>query len=729
MSNSLKLIISLFFSFYSICGFGQSFTVTVNQAIQDAPVGQYVTVQLTVENYEDIIDGSFSLEFNPEFFTYVGASNFNIPGLDAASLDILNTGYITVYFGTGAGVTVEDGTVAFNVSFLRIAEGESPIEFIYFDSFHFILDALNNIGNMELGQLIYTNFLGNVVSGKIFNNINDDCSYSGNDLSFNQVLVSLENEEKHLQTYVNNNGFYLFYAPPGVYELSIDSPYEIWEECPPVDITVVDNQVQSDAHLGLTATQDCEAMSIEISTPLIIRCFDTQYWIEYCNIGTLPVDNAIIELVLDENLTYESSSIPLTSQTENTLVFEIDETVEVGSCHSFSIIAAVGCDDVILGQTHCTSASIFPFEDCDEPAPLWDGSDLKITGECTSEEVIFTLRNEGNDMTLDAELRIIQDLTVTSSENVLLTSGSTTSFAFPANGNTYRAEVAQSPEHPFSSMEAMTVEGCGINDIGGISTGFVNAFPNELNAPNTSRWCMENVGSYDPNDKQAFPIGATDQHYIEANTDIEYLIRFQNTGTFTAFNVVVLDTISENFDINSIKLGNSSHDYRLTILEDNVLEFNFENIMLPDSATNEAGSNGFFIYKISQQPDLEDDNILENSAAIYFDFNEPVITNTTYHTIGREFLETSSLIEADFLSNSVSISPNPAAVSATVYLHDYYVQNGKIILYNLTGERIYENSFIGSFVKLEKNELNAGMYFFEIRNEGKIVCTDKIIFE
>ena len=42
--------------------------------------------------------------------------------------------------------------------------------------------------------------------------------------------------------------------------------------------------------------------------------------------------------------------------------------------------------------------------------------------------------------------------------------------------------------------------------------------------------CAENIGSYDPNDKSASPTGFGVDHIIRENTDIEYKIRFQNTG-------------------------------------------------------------------------------------------------------------------------------------------------------------------------------------------------------
>ncbi|MEZ4956293.1 MAG: hypothetical protein R2825_22230 [Saprospiraceae bacterium] len=77
--------------------------------------------------------------------------------------------------------------------------------------------------------------------------------------------------------------------------------------------------------------------------------------------------------------------------------------------------------------------------------------------------------------------------------------------------------------------------------------------------------CRENTGSYDPNDKTGFPLGIDEDHFILKNTDIEYLIRFQNTGTDTALTVVIRDTLSPYLDPTSIEMGGGSHAFRYEI--------------------------------------------------------------------------------------------------------------------------------------------------------------------
>ncbi len=140
--------------------------------------------------------------------------------------------------------------------------------------------------------------------------------------------------------------------------------------------------------------------------------------------------------------------------------------------------------------------------------------------------------------------------------------------------------------------------------------------------------------AYDPNDKQVFPNGHLEEHLILNETELEYLIRFQNTGNAPATNVLVTDTIDENLNLETFALVANSHSVQTTIKPDErVIQFFFENIMLPDSTANEPESHGLISYKITPYPDLEPGTVLNNTGNIYFDNNPPIITNTTWNTI------------------------------------------------------------------------------------------------
>jgi uncharacterized repeat protein (TIGR01451 family) len=133
--------------------------------------------------------------------------------------------------------------------------------------------------------------------------------------------------------------------------------------------------------------------------------------------------------------------------------------------------------------------------------------------------------------------------------------------------------------------------------------------------------------SYDPNDKTVdFPVVNYTEIPEGDGAQLEYLIRFQNTGNAAANFVRVIDELPDLLDINSIHMISASHDYELLYPAPNVLEWYFADIMLPDSTTDEPGSHGFIHFRINTIADVELEDVIENNAAIYFDFNTPIIT-------------------------------------------------------------------------------------------------------
>lgn len=123
-------------------------------------------------------------------------------------------------------------------------------------------------------------------------------------------------------------------------------------------------------------------------------------------------------------------------------------------------------------------------------------------------------------------------------------------------------------------------------------------------------------GSFDPNDKQVFPAGTGTNGFVGTNTKqtLRYHIRFQNTGTDTAFNIVVIDTLSSNVDISSFEEIGASHPYTYELLSGNVLKFTFNNVLLPDSNTNKALSNGYVSFNINPKNGLAVGSKIKNNA-------------------------------------------------------------------------------------------------------------------
>lgn len=168
---------------------------------------------------------------------------------------------------------------------------------------------------------------------------------------------------------------------------------------------------------------------------------------------------------------------------------------------------------------------------------------------------------------------------------------------------------------------------------------------NDLNLTNNVySWNQTVVGSYDPNDITVDKPVINYESFIADNTWLHYTIRFQNTGNFPADFVRVNDEIEEDLDLSTIHVINTSHDYVLSFNGNQVSWF-FDNIMLPDSVSDPLGSQGFIHYRIKMKSDVAMEDVIENTAAIYFDYNAPVITNTatTIFYVCPEQLEIASV--------------------------------------------------------------------------------------
>ena len=169
--------------------------------------------------------------------------------------------------------------------------------------------------------------------------------------------------------------------------------------------------------------------------------------------------------------------------------------------------------------------------------------------------------------------------------------------------------------------------------------GVVNQFPQDDADPDVDIYCGQVTAPVDPNDKTGYPLGQTEEYYIQPNQQLQYVIRFQNVGTDTAFTVVVRDTLDIDLNIFTVTPGVASHPYTFKMYGPRVLEWTFEDIQLPDSTTNSEGSNGFLTFHVDQVPDLAPGTVINNDADIYFDFELPITTNTTVHKIFEGFVD------------------------------------------------------------------------------------------
>jgi uncharacterized repeat protein (TIGR01451 family) len=224
------------------------------------------------------------------------------------------------------------------------------------------------------------------------------------------------------------------------------------------------------------------------------------------------------------------------------------------------------------------------------------------------------------------------------------------------------------------------------------------------------------IGSHDPNDIQVLE---GDSIYLnEADEYLHYIIRFQNTGTASAINVSVSNELDSNLDWNTLQIENISHANRIEIVDGNQLEFIFNNINLPDATTNEPESHGYIQYKIKPKNNIAVGDFMLNNAAIYFDFNPPVITNTVITTV------IDNLGVEENTTNSISLYPVPATdilnIQSTAPIVDAKV-------FNNLGQLLFTVANPKGIEQLNIEQLSSGMYFVKLTDIQQNSSTRKFI--
>ena len=262
----------------------------------------------------------------------------------------------------------------------------------------------------------------------------------------------------------------------------------------------------------------------------------------------------------------------------------------------------------------------------------------------------------------------------------------------------------------------------------GLSSGTMHYFTSTIAPTGTANDCytgnnsgtlLQIVGnSYDPNMKSVerntvySTLTGFDQHaeWVDVNTQDEfvYTVQFQNTGTAPAQNIVVIDTLSANLDWSTFELVEASYPVNVVNLGSGVFRFEFNQIWLADSTSDIENSHGHFIYRIRE---LEGNGIgseIRNTAHIFFDWNEAIVTNTTVNV--NQWIEAVD----EFSSNEMLVFPNPATTEIQVNEKgNYYYE-----IFDVTGRQMHTGFGVNT-TRIAVDNLSIGVYELVVIQDGK----------
>lgn len=244
-------------------------------------------------------------------------------------------------------------------------------------------------------------------------------------------------------------------------------------------------------------------------------------------------------------------------------------------------------------------------------------------------------------------------------------------------------------------------------DILSYTANIVSADTDETPMDNTFTFNQTVVGSYDPNDKTCLEGNIITPGLI--GEYVHYMIRFENTGTYPAQNVVVKDRIDlSKFDISTLIPISSNHSYVTKISEGNKVEFIFEDINLP---FDDANNDGYITFKIKTKSTLAVGDTFENDANIYFDYNFPILTNKAISKFQ------SALRTPDFeFSNYFTLYPNPASEVLNINaVQNIAIQS--LAVYDVLGQLVLAVPNAKSVSAIDVSRLKSGNYFIKVKSD------------
>ncbi|HTM65827.1 MAG TPA: T9SS type A sorting domain-containing protein [Flavipsychrobacter sp.] len=240
---------------------------------------------------------------------------------------------------------------------------------------------------------------------------------------------------------------------------------------------------------------------------------------------------------------------------------------------------------------------------------------------------------------------------------------------------------------------------------------------------NVKTYCSPAVSSFDPNDKHVYPAGDCTQGYVLFQTPFTYTINFQNTGTVAARNIYIVDSLDSALDLNTVRVIGSSHPMITEVMPGHVLKFRFDNIFLPDSASDEPLSHGYVMFEAQHIQNIPSGTQIRNRSAIHFDFNTPIITNEVLNTVVSAIPQCSDgTIQVNNTAN-LKLYPNPSNNILTVE----YPKSGSLLLIDVLGRIVADFELPGDNNKLVLNtqDLAPGVYIYKYLPNKTLIQTGK----
>lgn len=504
---------------------------------------------------------------------------------------------------------------------------------------------------LDLSGVDFSCIMGRTISGHVFADPNINCNaLGGRPLIDKRVTL-----DTNYFTFTDAQGYYSFFVNDGDHVLEMpDSLYLYQLACPAsgrheFNISAANTRLDT-FDFGQRTVKDCALLSVKAVLSRMRLCEINNVTIRVRNEGNATAQSVFATIKIPDFIHNVLVNRPFVNNFGGEYRVQLGD-IGPGQENQFLLSFKIPCDSMILGQKLCIPIYVTPDHNC---SPVIAGSDhdIYIQSFCQMDSVRFRIFNHGSTPIFSA-YEIFKNFLRTDSVPIILAANSYQDILTENNAQQISISVDDlTGDQIIEDWEG--IENCTGNEF----SSYADIFSG-VSKPTQTMICGIIRGSFDPNEKYAVPISKAEIASVLRNQQLQYIIRFQNTGNDTAYRVRVTDVIDTSvLDIKTVQLGLSSHPFKLQV-EGNTMNFVFEPIALVDSKTDETNSHGFVQFFIQQKKDLHVNTLIHNRAGIYFDSNPAVITNVVSLLVINPEKKTTGTKDI-YLPSVISVYPNPS---------------------------------------------------------------------
>ncbi|MEZ4948443.1 MAG: T9SS type A sorting domain-containing protein, partial [Saprospiraceae bacterium] len=544
---------------------------------------------------------------------------------------------------------------------------------------------------------------------------NGDCELDPGDEPIKNLTLSFDNGDRRIERTTDDNG--KIWMEYGNCFIEKKDELNFWESCESVVYVNFSERFDTiQVDYLVKAEPACPYLSAGMGTPFFNSCDEATYWIGYDNTGIVKSENTRLEIRLDSRLEFVASQVPLIDLGNNLFELVIGD-FEKDSKETFWLKVKTPWDTNLIGTAFCSEVEIFPNNNC-LPIDKIEGPYLEAEAECLGDSVRFTITNTGERNMLESQeyywMAIENYPEVHKSKPFKLRKNESLDFKIPAEGLTYRVEVNQ-PDGVYDKYTTVNIEGCGGSNI---SKGYFNAFGHQEGKLTYDLDCRILTSLEEPNgfSFQVEPEGAGSERKIPSNIDLEHEIILFNKGTTQLDSGLVFVEIITSTN-QPIHFSNKPLPEGLKT----------NNLALQPYAVNPDESYLYIKFKPFTIPTLPAGNYLP-----HFAIQNISGSNDQFLLRIRGEYDILTSEKHPITNQNISIAPNPMKEQALINLEGADLIPGKLFqleLYNLNGQIVEAQNFLGTKFYLSRNGLPSGMYFFRISQEGRTLASGQIIMQ